>query len=219
MPRHPFLRSIPSSRQLDTRNNSSTVLTPSEYTMDTPAPYSQPYPQLSPGNVTFSQDAANSDRATTIWMIPAANQYFRLSQLLQGEIWAHNQTRTELQAEIERRDNALWKRTEQVSEWSTACQEAYAALDQHRMEEEQLHEEIQSLKSEIEALNAQVISAGDSKSDAAGSKERGSRTARRRKPHSGDGKRGQLPHYALIQDIEQHLREQPGSESREFNSA
>ena len=161
MPRHPFLQSMPSSRQWETHNNSPTVLTPSEYTMDTPVSYSQPHPQLSPGNVTFSQDVANSDRAsrTTIWMIPAANQYFQLSQLLQGEIWAHNQTRTELQAEIERRveaDNALWKRTEQVSEWSTACQEAYAALDQHRMEEAQLHEDIRSLKSEIKALNAQV---------------------------------------------------------------
>ena len=52
-----------------------------------------------------------------------------------------------------------------------------------------------------------------------GSKERGSRNVCYIKPRLGDGKGGQLPHHALIQDIEQHLREQLGSKSREFNLA
>ena len=43
-----------------------------------------------------------------------------------------------------------------------------------------------------------MISTRDSKLDAAGLKERGLRTARRRKPYLGDGKGGQLPYYTLI---------------------
>jgi hypothetical protein len=66
MPRHPFFQNILFSRQWETCNNSSTILTFFKYTINTPVFYLQPHLQLLPSNVTFLQNITNSNKASSI---------------------------------------------------------------------------------------------------------------------------------------------------------
>lgn len=86
-------------------------------------------------------------------MLQPSELYFRLSQLLEGEIWHHNQTRTTLYAEMANREelerhNQMQAHT--LSQWEQTYETVCASLDEHRMESAQL-------KQELEGVNAELV--------------------------------------------------------------
>jgi hypothetical protein len=122
MPKHPFLKSIPPSRKMPPS-------VPSTFSV---------VQNLSQGTAPRSSDA------TTIWMLPQSDSYLQLSQVL-------HQTRKELQNEIQRRidvQNISWNQSQEITHWTTSCENAYAAMNQHRLESEGLHHDNQLLKYE-----------------------------------------------------------------------
>ncbi len=76
---------------------------------------------------------------------PQPNLYLQLSQILEWEIWTHNQTRVELAsekgryAELEAR---MYKISDELAHWQKTCQDVYAALDEHRVEHGKLRQEM-----------------------------------------------------------------------------
>jgi hypothetical protein len=139
MPKHPFLKSIPPSRKMapSVPSTSSVVRNRSQGT------------------------APRSSNATTIWMLPQSNSYLQLSQILQQEIASHDQTREELRKEIQRRidmQNISWNQSQEITHWKTSCEDAYAAMNQHRLESEGLHHENDLLKYENNLLRSQLES-------------------------------------------------------------
>ena len=79
--------------------------------------------------------------------------YLRLSQVLEGEIWAHNETRANLATEEARRmdlEQKVQQQTYQITQWQDACRTTYAALDNHRAEHANLLYEYEKLKAQLQ---------------------------------------------------------------------
>lgn len=86
--------------------------------------------------------------------------YLRLSQVLEGEIWSHNETRAKLVTEEARSidlEHRFQQQAYQVTQWQEACRTTYAALDNHRSEHEKLKQEYDRLTMELARLQQDVI--------------------------------------------------------------
>ncbi|KAF2278973.1 uncharacterized protein EI97DRAFT_431195 [Westerdykella ornata] len=78
--------------------------------------------------------------------------YLQLCQILETEIWTHNQTRTELFQETARKnalESQVWKLTEAIAQWQDACQKVYDVLGEHRVEANKLKRELEETKAEL----------------------------------------------------------------------
>ncbi|EUC27543.1 hypothetical protein COCCADRAFT_9883 [Bipolaris zeicola 26-R-13] len=67
--------------------------------------------------------------------------YLQLSHILEWEIWNHNQTRDHLATErdkVSELNSLVWRLSQDIDQWRSACQQGYAALDQHRAENAEL---------------------------------------------------------------------------------
>lgn len=83
---------------------------------------------------------------------PLSDLYFQLSQVLQGEMWWHSQTRSQLVSELENRlmlEEQLRKLKEDIDQWRKTCEMVYESLNEHRAEASRLREELQEVTSEL----------------------------------------------------------------------
>jgi hypothetical protein len=86
---------------------------------------------------------------------PQPNLYLQLSQILEWEIWNHNQTRGGLCSELTRRtelEAQVWKLNHELAQWHESCHIAYAALDEHRAENSNLKLDVEALAAELREL-------------------------------------------------------------------
>jgi hypothetical protein len=92
---------------------------------------------------------------------PQPNLYLQVSQILEWEIWNHNRTRTELNAE-KTRSVELGVEIERLSQvifqWQETCRATYEALDEHRIEHIKLVQEMETITTELNALQQKVNS-------------------------------------------------------------
>lgn len=82
---------------------------------------------------------------------PQPNLYLQLSQILEWEIWTHNQTRGQLASEKDRcaeLEARICQVSNELSHWQKTCQDAYNALDEHRIEHERLRQELHTAAAE-----------------------------------------------------------------------
>ena len=64
------------------------------------------------------------------------NLYLQLSQILEWEIWHHNQTRSQMyleQTRCKETEAEVWRLSQIISQWEDTCRTVHAALDEHRM--------------------------------------------------------------------------------------
>ncbi|KAF1363097.1 hypothetical protein EJ07DRAFT_152614 [Lizonia empirigonia] len=90
------------------------------------------------------------------------NLYLQLSQILEWEIWNHNQTRAQAYtAQTQRNDMEaeIWRLSQVVSQWEETCRTAHAALDEHRMEHIKLVQELETTSAELHTLQQQAFTA------------------------------------------------------------
>jgi hypothetical protein len=83
------------------------------------------------------------------------NLFLQLTQILEWEIWNHNQTLTILVAEKHRVSELnvkLWKLLRERDNWEETCQTVYGVLDNHRRENAAMKGDIESLTAELEYL-------------------------------------------------------------------
>jgi hypothetical protein len=76
---------------------------------------------------------------------PQPNLYLQLSQILEWEIWTHNQTRGQLASEKGRcavLEARMCEISNELTHWQKTCQDAYNALDEHRAEHGRLRQEL-----------------------------------------------------------------------------
>ncbi|EOA84431.1 hypothetical protein ACJQWK_06618 [Exserohilum turcicum] len=101
-----------------------------------------------------AQDASNIDHnRNPAWTMPTASPirncgtsmqpdlYLQLSHILEWEIWNHNQTRGYLTTErdkVSELNAQVWRLSRDIEQWRDACQQGYAAIDQHRAENVEL---------------------------------------------------------------------------------
>lgn len=86
---------------------------------------------------------------------PQPDLYLQLAQILEWEIWNHNKTRSELQAQIARYnelESQVWKQSQDMTQLQNACQTVYASLDQHRSEATRLKQELEAVTAELTSL-------------------------------------------------------------------
>ncbi|KAF1353038.1 hypothetical protein EJ07DRAFT_182967 [Lizonia empirigonia] len=91
------------------------------------------------------------------------NLYLQLSQILEWEIWNHNQTRAQVYAAQSRSSDIeaeLWRVSQVASQWEETCKVAHAALDEHRMEHIRLVQELETTAAELHTLQQQASSHG-----------------------------------------------------------
>ncbi|EDU46059.1 hypothetical protein PtrEW4_011747 [Pyrenophora tritici-repentis] len=117
-----------------------------------------PAPLEAPVNYAAPQDAAINHatplEAPVNYNMPFGqpNLYLQLSQILEWEIWNHNQTRAALCTELARRaetETEIHMKSQELERWKESCHIVYTALDEHRAENA-------SLKLDIEALTAEL---------------------------------------------------------------
>ncbi|KAF1347268.1 hypothetical protein EJ07DRAFT_31304, partial [Lizonia empirigonia] len=80
------------------------------------------------------------------------NLYLQLSQILEWEIWNHNQTRAQVYTEHARcgkMETEIWRLSQIISQWEGTCRAAHAALDEHRMEHIKLVQELEATAAEL----------------------------------------------------------------------
>lgn len=90
---------------------------------------------------------------------PLSDLYFHLSQVLQNEIWCHNQTRSHLVTELANRltlEEELRKVKEDVEQWRKTCRNVYESLNDHRAEATRLREELQEVTTELERTKVRI---------------------------------------------------------------
>jgi hypothetical protein len=90
---------------------------------------------------------------------PQPNLLLQLTQILEWEIWNHNQTRTELSAEKHRcsdLESKVWNLSRHLSASQESCQTVYHVLDDHRRENVALKQEVESLTAELEPFRHSV---------------------------------------------------------------
>jgi hypothetical protein len=81
--------------------------------------------------------------------------YLQLSQILEWEIWNHNQTRGGLCSELARRtelEAQVYKLNQELAQWQESCRIAYGALDEHRAESSNLKLDVEALTDELRHL-------------------------------------------------------------------
>jgi hypothetical protein len=79
---------------------------------------------------------------------PQPNLYLQLSQILEWEIWTHNQTRGQLASEKGRcaaLEARICEISNELTHWQKTCQDAYNALDEHRAEHGRLRQELETV--------------------------------------------------------------------------
>jgi hypothetical protein len=89
---------------------------------------------------------------------PQPNLLLQLTQILEWEIWNHNQTRTELSVEKQRCSNLeskVCKLSRHLSASQESCQTVYNVLDDHRRENVALKQDVESLTAELEPFRQQ----------------------------------------------------------------
>lgn len=93
---------------------------------------------------------------------PQPNLYLQLAQILEWEIWTHNQTRGQLTNEKDRcaeLEARICQISDELSHWQKTCQDAYKALDEHRQEHGRLCQELHTAAAErgnVQAQNRKV---------------------------------------------------------------
>jgi hypothetical protein len=78
---------------------------------------------------------------------PQPNLYLQLTQILEWEIWNHNQTRAQLAAEYSNReelDARVWQLSHDLEHWQHECQQVYTALGEHRAQYAALQRELEA---------------------------------------------------------------------------
>lgn len=89
---------------------------------------------------------------------PQPNLYLQLSQILEWEIWNHNQTRAGLHAERVRRtelEAEVWKLSQAIGQWQATHQAACATVEDHQVENESLRADLEAMKHRIRQLQEQ----------------------------------------------------------------
>lgn len=90
---------------------------------------------------------------------PQPNLYLQLTQILEWEIWNHNQTRAQFCAAQNRcsdMEAEMWRLSQAASQWEDTCRAAHVALDEHRMERIKLVQEMEATAAELHTLQQQV---------------------------------------------------------------
>ncbi|CAN9226916.1 unnamed protein product [Alternaria alternata] len=85
--------------------------------------------------------------------------YLQLSQILEWEIWNHNQTRGGLCLELARRtelEAQVCRLNQELAQWQESNRIAYGALDEHRAENSNLKLDVEALTDELRHLREQV---------------------------------------------------------------
>jgi hypothetical protein len=70
-----------------------------------------------------------------------SDRYLQLWHVLEWEMWSHSQVRGYLAAErtkVCELEAQVWNLSREIEQWRNACQQGYAALDQHRTENAEL---------------------------------------------------------------------------------
>lgn len=83
------------------------------------------------------------------------NLYLQVSQILEWEIWNHNQTRAQMHTDQTRcgeLEAEIWRLTQIIGQWRDTCMTAHAALDEHRMEHIKLVQELEATAAELHKL-------------------------------------------------------------------
>jgi hypothetical protein len=86
---------------------------------------------------------------------PQPNMCLQLTQILEWEIWNHEQTRAGMQAEqnrCEELEGHVWKLERDIAQWQQACTTVSAALNKHRMEHASLQSDLNGIAVELEQL-------------------------------------------------------------------
>jgi hypothetical protein len=89
--------------------------------------------------------------------------YLQLSQILEWEIWNHNQTRGGLCLELARRtelEAQVCRLNQELAQWQESNRIAYGALDEHRAENSNLKLDVEALTDELRHLREQVLVCG-----------------------------------------------------------
>ena len=121
------------------------------------APVFSPWPSVITSAKEKEENNTNTEGAVGLGiqanMMPSQQHlYLRLSQLLECEIWNHNETRAALAAEEVRRhdlEQQLQQQTYHVNQCEHACRTTYAALDSHRAENAKLRLELDEVTTEL----------------------------------------------------------------------
>jgi hypothetical protein len=102
------------------------------------------------GNESASEATAGVQNCTTCHQ---EDLYLHLSQILNCEISHHKRTRAELYAEYHRRcelESLVQQQAQTISRWQEACEEVYASLEGHRMQNVTMQGEMEALAAEID---------------------------------------------------------------------
>jgi hypothetical protein len=100
-----------------------------------------------------------SPRVTPPVTCTQPNLYLQLSQILEWEIWNHNQTRAQVhtaQTRCSDMEAEVWRLSGVVFQWEATCRTAHAALDEHRMEHIKLTQELEATAAELHTLQQQA---------------------------------------------------------------
>ena len=106
-----------------------------------------------PRTPPLAQTPINSINHTAPQLQP--DLYLQLSQILEWEIWNHNQTRGGLCAELIRRtelEAQISKLNHELAQWQEGCRTAHAALHEHRTENSNLKLDVEALTDELRHL-------------------------------------------------------------------
>lgn len=86
---------------------------------------------------------------------PQPNVSLQLTQVLEWEIWNHDQTRASLRAEqhcSEDLEGHIWKLEQDIAQWQQACHTISVALGEHRSEHANLQKDLDGMANELEYL-------------------------------------------------------------------
>lgn len=86
---------------------------------------------------------------------PQPNLYLQLTQILEWEIWNHNQTRAALHSQTalcEDLETHVQHLTRKIAQWEESCNTVYSALNEHRRENTALKHDMDCLSEELEYL-------------------------------------------------------------------
>jgi len=97
------------------------------------------------------------------------NTFLQLTQVLEWEVWNHDQTRAVLRAEQNRSgdlEGHIWKLEQDIAQWQQACHSISVAFAEHRNEHANLQKDLDGMADELEHLRrlqpeSQVSSASD----------------------------------------------------------
>jgi hypothetical protein len=99
----------------------------------------------------WSAQAHSLDNVITAPLQP--NPCLQLTQVLEWELWNHEQTRANLQQEqthCARLQGYIWKLERDITQWQASCETVYAALNEHRAEHAALQRDFDGVLAEVE---------------------------------------------------------------------